>query len=74
MYCARSAVKMRKKEILPKEVYASERGVDKNAKDLINLVVVGHVDSGKSTLMGHLLFDLGQGSYIIRISHCKADI
>lgn len=53
---------MRKKEILPKEVYASERGFDKNAKDLINLVVVGHVDSGKSTLMGHLLFDLGQGS------------
>ena len=53
---------MRKKEILPKEVYASERGVDKSAKDLINLVVVGHVDSGKSTLMGHLLFDLGQGS------------
>merc|ERR1712088_566630 len=31
-------------------------------KDLINLVVVGHVDSGKSTLMGHLLFDLGQVS------------
>ena len=61
-YYARSAVKMRKKEILPKEVYASERGVDKSAKDLINLVVVGHVDSGKSTLMGHLLFDLGQGS------------
>ena len=61
-YYDRSAVKMRKKEIWPKEVYASERGVDKSAKDLINLVVVGHVDSGKSTLMGHLLFDLGQGS------------
>lgn len=26
----------------------------------INLVVVGHVDSGKSTLVGHLLFKLGQ--------------
>uniref|UniRef100_A0A8R1HTV3 Tr-type G domain-containing protein n=1 Tax=Caenorhabditis japonica TaxID=281687 RepID=A0A8R1HTV3_CAEJA len=27
-------------------------------KDLINLIVVGHVDAGKSTLMGHLLHDL----------------
>ena len=31
-------------------------------KDLINLVVVGHVDSGKSTLMGHVLVKLGQVS------------
>ena len=57
----RSAVKMRKKEIFPKEIYAIERGTDTNAKELLNLVVVGHVDSGKSTLMGHLLFELGQG-------------
>ncbi|KAL6729707.1 hypothetical protein Aduo_000740 [Ancylostoma duodenale] len=28
-------------------------------KQLINLVVVGHVDAGKSTLMGHLLYRLG---------------
>lgn len=28
-------------------------------KPEINLVVVGHVDSGKSTLMGHLLYLLG---------------
>uniref|UniRef100_A0A8C4QLD9 HBS1-like translational GTPase n=1 Tax=Eptatretus burgeri TaxID=7764 RepID=A0A8C4QLD9_EPTBU len=28
-------------------------------KQLINLVVIGHVDAGKSTLMGHLLFLLG---------------
>lgn len=27
-------------------------------RDLLNLVVVGHVDAGKSTLMGHLLVDL----------------
>ncbi len=27
-------------------------------RDLINLVVVGHVDAGKSTLMGHLLVNL----------------
>ncbi|GMT26949.1 hypothetical protein PFISCL1PPCAC_18246, partial [Pristionchus fissidentatus] len=28
-------------------------------KDSLNLVVVGHVDAGKSTLMGHLLCQLG---------------
>ena len=26
----------------------------------INMVIIGHVDAGKSTLMGHLLFKLGQ--------------
>lgn len=29
-------------------------------KELLNLVVIGHVDAGKSTLMGHLLYLLGQ--------------
>ncbi|CAG8465837.1 11532_t:CDS:10 [Paraglomus brasilianum] len=29
-------------------------------KDSLNLVVVGHVDAGKSTLMGHLLYLLGE--------------
>lgn len=27
-------------------------------KPLINLVIVGHVDAGKSTLMGHLLYQV----------------
>ncbi|XP_061167806.1 HBS1-like protein isoform X1 [Saccostrea echinata] len=31
----------------------------KSGKDLLNLVVIGHVDAGKSTLMGHLLYQLG---------------
>ncbi|XP_050400516.1 HBS1-like protein [Patella vulgata] len=31
----------------------------KGEKELINMVVIGHVDAGKSTLMGHLLFQLG---------------
>ena len=61
----RSAVKMRKKEVIPSEVYSTERGgtdsSQTKSKELLNLVVVGHVDSGKSTLMGHLLFELGQG-------------
>ena len=26
----------------------------------INLVIIGHVDSGKSTLMGHLLLKMGR--------------
>ncbi|XP_059475209.1 protein HBS1 isoform X2 [Neocloeon triangulifer] len=29
-------------------------------KPLLHMVVIGHVDAGKSTLMGHLLYDLGQ--------------
>uniref|UniRef100_A0A5K3FTK4 Tr-type G domain-containing protein n=1 Tax=Mesocestoides corti TaxID=53468 RepID=A0A5K3FTK4_MESCO len=31
-------------------------------KDTINLLVVGHVDAGKSTLMGNVLYQLGQVS------------
>ncbi|KAI9503521.1 P-loop containing nucleoside triphosphate hydrolase protein [Coemansia spiralis] len=30
------------------------------SREALNLVVVGHVDAGKSTLMGHLLYALGQ--------------
>jgi elongation factor 1 alpha-like protein len=33
-----------------------------SAKPRINMVVVGHVDAGKSTLMGHLLYALGNVS------------
>lgn len=34
----------------------------KSARPRVNLVVVGHVDAGKSTLVGHLLYKLGQVS------------
>ncbi|XP_063227259.1 protein HBS1 isoform X2 [Bacillus rossius redtenbacheri] len=37
--------------------YQEERG---RSKQQLHMVVVGHVDAGKSTLMGHLLFSLGQ--------------
>ncbi|KAI6178734.1 RNA helicase [Aphelenchoides besseyi] len=37
-----------------------ERHRDPNAKPQVNLVIVGHVDAGKSTLVGHLLYLLGQ--------------
>uniref|UniRef100_A0A914CCX3 Tr-type G domain-containing protein n=1 Tax=Acrobeloides nanus TaxID=290746 RepID=A0A914CCX3_9BILA len=30
-----------------------------NTKESINLIIIGHVDAGKSTLMGHLLFQMG---------------
>ncbi|PIA17537.1 hypothetical protein COEREDRAFT_40890, partial [Coemansia reversa NRRL 1564] len=39
---------------------AAEYAKTQAARDMLNLVVVGHVDAGKSTLMGHLLFALGQ--------------
>ena len=41
---------------LIKEAYEKDRS---SSKPLINLVVIGHVDAGKSTLMGRLLCDLG---------------
>lgn len=34
----------------------------KSCRPRVNLVVVGHVDAGKSTLVGHLLYKLGQVS------------
>uniref|UniRef100_A0A1L8DRS6 Putative translation elongation factor ef-1 alpha/tu n=1 Tax=Nyssomyia neivai TaxID=330878 RepID=A0A1L8DRS6_9DIPT len=40
----------------PQEMYQKER---RSGKSHIHMVVIGHVDAGKSTLMGHLLFDLG---------------
>ncbi|KAH9363466.1 hypothetical protein HPB48_006001 [Haemaphysalis longicornis] len=51
--------KSRKPKAASKDVaaeYAKERGAH---KALLNLVVIGHVDAGKSTLMGHLLYRLG---------------
>ncbi|XP_065175042.1 HBS1-like protein isoform X2 [Sycon ciliatum] len=38
---------------------AAEYAKRQAGKELINMVVVGHVDAGKSTLMGHLLVKLG---------------
>ncbi|ELT90052.1 hypothetical protein CAPTEDRAFT_178027 [Capitella teleta] len=39
-----------------KKEYAKRQA---DGKDFINLVVIGHVDAGKSTLMGHVLYQLG---------------
>ncbi|XP_063986384.1 protein HBS1 isoform X2 [Diachasmimorpha longicaudata] len=40
-------------------IYKKNRG---DSKEQLHLVVVGHVDAGKSTLLGRLLCDLGQVS------------
>lgn len=39
-----------------RELFEKERGSE---KEQLHLVVIGHVDAGKSTMMGHLLYDLG---------------
>lgn len=55
----RTAQALKSKEQLTRNVqdlFAKERG---EGKPHIQMVVIGHVDAGKSTLMGHLLFDLG---------------
>jgi elongation factor 1 alpha-like protein len=49
-----------------KELYEKERG---DNKQQIHMVVIGHVDAGKSTLMGHLLFDLGHVSQRVMHKH-----
>ncbi|XP_063706529.1 protein HBS1 isoform X2 [Culicoides brevitarsis] len=49
-------LKVRENNRNVKEMYSKERGSEKQH---LHLVVIGHVDAGKSTLMGHLLFDVG---------------
>ncbi|XP_060081128.1 HBS1-like protein isoform X1 [Ylistrum balloti] len=52
---AKSASKSKHDKARLKEEYDKRQG----DKELLNMVVIGHVDAGKSTLMGHLLFQLG---------------
>ena len=40
----------------------SHSEIEEGTKPHLNLIVIGHVDSGKSTLNGHLLFKLGHVS------------
>ncbi len=48
--------------VVDKEQLLKAYGEHTAGKDVINLIVIGHVDAGKSTLMGHLLYQLGQVS------------
>jgi len=61
-------VVMRKEKIDVQAEFDKSRG---ESKEMVNLVVIGHVDSGKSTLMGHLLFKLGNVSQKIMHKHEK---
>lgn len=48
--------KIRERNRNPQEMFQKER---RDCKQHIHMVVIGHVDAGKSTLMGHLLYDMG---------------
>lgn len=52
-------LKVKENKVDAKKQYANERGSD---KDHLYIVVIGHVDAGKSTLMGRLLCELGEVS------------
>ena len=43
----------------PEVTYQTNQNVVEDTNSL-NLVIIGHVDSGKSTLTGHLLYKLGE--------------
>lgn len=47
-------------------LYEQERSQQKNH---IHMIVIGHVDAGKSTLMGHLLYDTGNVSQRVMHKH-----
>ena len=49
-----------------KQLYSKERS---DQKHNFHMIVIGHVDAGKSTLMGHLLFDTGNVSQRVMHKH-----
>lgn len=49
-----------------KQLYNKERS---DQKHNFHMIVIGHVDAGKSTLMGHLLFDTGNVSQRVMHKH-----
>ncbi|GBP90176.1 HBS1-like protein [Eumeta japonica] len=51
--------KQKENKLDPKVQYNNERGTE---KDHLYIVVIGHVDAGKSTLMGRLLCEMGEVS------------
>lgn len=53
----RSIGKSRDIKIDPAQLYKKER---EDSKEHLYMVVIGHVDAGKSTLMGRMLCELGQ--------------
>uniref|UniRef100_A0A0K0EJY8 Tr-type G domain-containing protein n=1 Tax=Strongyloides stercoralis TaxID=6248 RepID=A0A0K0EJY8_STRER len=53
------------KTLTPKEIMLAtqtkytKKTKPKSDKDTLNIIIAGHVDAGKSTIMGHLLFQCG---------------
>lgn len=55
----KSTPKAKENKVDANALYVNERGSD---KDHLYIVVIGHVDAGKSTLMGRLLCEMGEVS------------
>ncbi|OCF36633.1 elongation factor 1 alpha-like protein [Kwoniella heveanensis BCC8398] len=55
-YKERAALNMKTEELVAKV----RKEEEESGKQNISLIVVGHVDAGKSTLMGRLLYDIGE--------------
>ncbi|XP_022819255.1 HBS1-like protein [Spodoptera litura] len=55
----KSTPKVKENKVDANTLYVNERGSD---KDHLYIVVIGHVDAGKSTLMGRLLCEMGEVS------------
>lgn len=47
-------------QIYPEVHYTDVTHTAQEGNNRINLVIIGHVDSGKSTLMGHILYKMGR--------------
>ncbi|XP_032528780.2 protein HBS1 [Danaus plexippus] len=56
---SKSVTKLKENKTDPNVQYSNER---KSDKDHLYIIVIGHVDAGKSTLMGRILCDLGEVS------------
>ncbi|KJE05250.1 elongation factor 1 alpha-like protein [Cryptococcus gattii NT-10] len=52
----RQVLSMKQEELIAKAKEEEEKSGKKN----VSLIVVGHVDAGKSTLMGRVLYDIGE--------------
>ncbi|OBZ76119.1 HBS1-like protein [Grifola frondosa] len=59
-------------EKLLEEVRNSLSAENKAEKQSLSLVVIGHVDAGKSTLMGRLLYELGRVDERARVANERA--
>ncbi|TYJ58119.1 hypothetical protein B9479_001215 [Cryptococcus floricola] len=55
-YKEKAVISLKQEELIAKAKEAEEQSGKKN----VSLIVVGHVDAGKSTLMGRVLYDIGE--------------